>query len=254
MKPSWVLSDEERNRRFNKLNKGSSSQNPTKSVTELYMKFTKEEQNVLDGVCKRFHFDRVIWLSNLFRLNREAGLNILEATFTIAPLRMPNHIVFEEAFHLYFVTNIVPKFLENSALPSKDIGQILNGQNSQIAHLFKISQFKTNETRKANIKQLDTEVKKEVSDMVTRFREVDNSNMVEMISKLPTKIGPTLFSYDELYPENWANNKEMEERHREIIKKVQGWPTNEKNEVSSYQSKSVVEINFSFSLTTVLPF
>ena len=54
MKPSWVLSDEERNRRFNKFNKikmksvsGSDNQiakvQPSR-IPELYMTFTMEEQ------------------------------------------------------------------------------------------------------------------------------------------------------------------------------------------------------------------
>ena len=233
MNTSWVLSEEERNRRFNKLNKLNSGQKSNRSVSELYMKFTREEQHVLEGVCSRFYFNRITWLTKLFHLNREAGLNILEATFTIAPLKMPNRIILAQAFHLYFVTNIVPKLLENSNLPSKDIAQILNGENSEISHLFKITQFKTKERREENVLQLDLSFKKDVSDMMNNFREIENPNMVEMISNLPVKIGPTILSYEELYPDNWANNKEVEDRHRELVKKLQRWPTDEKNQVSA---------------------
>ena len=118
-------------------------------------------------------------------------------------------------------------------MPSKDIAQILNGENSEISHLFKITQFKTKERREENVLQLDLSFKKDVSDMMNNFREIENPNMVEMISNLPVKIGPTILSYEELYPDNWANNKEIEDRHREPVKKLQRWPNDEKNQVSA---------------------
>ena len=77
MKPSWVLSDEERNRRFNKFNKlNLKSANPEgrKSrpapasqlrLPELYMTFTVEEHKLIDDIQKKFKFCQKAWLHNL---------------------------------------------------------------------------------------------------------------------------------------------------------------------------------------------
>ena len=82
MKPSWVLSDEERNRRFNKFNKlNVKSVNPEdrKSrpaaasqlrLPELYMTFTMEEQKLIDDIQKKFTFCHQAWLRNLLIFGR----------------------------------------------------------------------------------------------------------------------------------------------------------------------------------------
>ena len=77
MKPSWVLSDEERNRRFNKFNKlnvksvnpeGRKSRPAAASqlrLPELYMTFTLEEHKLIDDIQKKFKFCQKAWLRNL---------------------------------------------------------------------------------------------------------------------------------------------------------------------------------------------
>ena len=75
MKPSWVLSDEERNRRFNKFNKVKSvnpedrKSKPAAAsqlrLPELYMTFTMEEQKIIDDIQKKFKFCQKAWLRNL---------------------------------------------------------------------------------------------------------------------------------------------------------------------------------------------
>ena len=70
MKPSWVLSDVERNRRFNKLNKiNVKSVNPAAvsqlRLPELYMTFTVEEHKLIDDLQRKFNFCQKAWLRNL---------------------------------------------------------------------------------------------------------------------------------------------------------------------------------------------
>lgn len=73
MKPSWVLSDEERNRRFNKLNKLKSSNSnktlakkePSIRVPEIYITFTLEEQKLIEFIQKKFNFCHKSWLRNM---------------------------------------------------------------------------------------------------------------------------------------------------------------------------------------------
>ena len=73
MKPSWVLSDEERNRRFNKLNKLKSSNSnktlakkePSIRVPEIYITFTLEEQKLIEFIQNKFNFCHQSWLRNM---------------------------------------------------------------------------------------------------------------------------------------------------------------------------------------------
>ena len=93
MKPSWVLSDEERNRRFNKFNKlNVKSVNPEdrKSrpaaasqlrLPELYMTFTMEEQKLIDDIQKKFKFCQKAWLRNLLIFGR--FISSILTTFTM---------------------------------------------------------------------------------------------------------------------------------------------------------------------------
>ena len=84
MKPSWVLSDEERNRRFNKFNKvniksvNSSDKQmkkpPPSRIPHLYMTFTMEEQKTLEDVHTKFNVCQRTWLKNLLLLDRNAGV------------------------------------------------------------------------------------------------------------------------------------------------------------------------------------
>ena len=80
MKPSWVLSDEERNRRFNKFNKiniksSNSDDKKNKAVSqlripELYMTFTLEEQKLIEDIQKKFKVCHKAWLQNLLIFGR----------------------------------------------------------------------------------------------------------------------------------------------------------------------------------------
>ena len=174
------------------------------------------------------------WFANLLYLNKEAGINILEATFTLAPLKMPNHYVLEEAFRQYFVGNIVPKLLQNTNLPSQDVAQILNGTNSKISHLFKVSQFKATEEREENKKEIDDDSKDAIAELIKDSKESHVEELVDRLSNLSINIGPTVLSYDELYPTNWANNAEFEERHKNIFEKIKSWPRDKHGKVRIY--------------------
>ena len=75
MKPSWVLSDDERNRRFNKLNKlNLKSVKPAAAsqlrLPELYMTFTLEEHKLIDDLQRKFNFCKSAWLRNLLIFGR----------------------------------------------------------------------------------------------------------------------------------------------------------------------------------------
>ena len=68
--------------------------------------------------------------------------------------------------------------------------------------------------------------------LVNNCQIVDRPDLGEIISKLPATMGPQIPCYDDLYPEHWANDKRVEDRHREIVRMVQRWPTDEGSNVS----------------------
>ena len=76
MKTTWVLSDEERKRRFSKFNKikmqrsGKASQLP-----ELFMVFTVEEKAALGDIGAKFQpqYCPTTWLTILMTINRSTG-------------------------------------------------------------------------------------------------------------------------------------------------------------------------------------
>ena len=174
MRPSWVLSEEQRHQRFNKLTKLQTQNSVNElarsqplAITEVHMKFTVEEQKSLEELHDKFKFHQRAWLRNLLLQNKDAGMNVLEALLKIAPIKIQNFRYLEDIFHLIFSKNTVPKLIENAGLPTKDIGQLINGQNSEISHMFKLHQFtKMNDTQHDRIPGFDCSVTKQVDVML----------------------------------------------------------------------------------------
>eukprot|EP00092_Neocalanus_flemingeri_P003211 GFUD01003433.1.p1 GENE.GFUD01003433.1~~GFUD01003433.1.p1 ORF type:complete len:764 (+),score=132.24 GFUD01003433.1:47-2338(+) len=248
MKPSWVLSDEERNRRFNKFNKvnmksvNSSDKQlkpvPSSRIPELYMTFTIEEQKSLEDVHKRFQVCQKTWLKNLLLLDRDAGVNMIEAAYKVAPLQFQTWKVLETAFHMYFVQNVVPKFMEVDNLPTYDKAQIISGRNSGIAHLFKSSQClkiaKSDNENQEQVCKKESDVcplQKQVNDIVSNPDVMDSLDLSQIMSRLDLSDTPRFPTYQEIYHKNWANDSKVEERHMEIMNRIQSWPKNEYNEL-----------------------
>ena len=71
----------------------------------------------------------------------------------------------------------------------------------------------------------------QVKDLARDEEDVDNLDIRQMLSKLSLGSSPTMPTYTELYPTHWANNPAMEQRHLELITKMQSWPINDNNEV-----------------------
>jgi len=245
MKPSWVLSDEERNRRFNKFNKIKlKTVNPGENqitkvqasrIPELYMTFTMEEQKSLEDLHQKFNVCQRTWLKNLLLLDRNAGVNMIEAAYKLAPLKFETWKVLEKSFHLYFVQNVVPKFIDVDNLPSSDKGQIINGQNSGMAHLFKSSQclkIDSPDSKEPPCKQETMcPMQKQVSDIASNPAIMESLDLSQMMSRLNLSEIPKFPTYQEIYPQKWANNDEVEQRHMEIIKRLQSWPRKDNNEL-----------------------
>ena len=133
MKPSLVLSNEERTNRFNKVLKLKKQL----SIPEVQMKFTVEEQKTVDELHLKFKLHQESWLRNLFILNAEAGVNVLESMLNIKKFDVQNFKYLEEIYHFLFSNEIAPKLIEG-LVQTSNVGQIINGKGSSISHMFKM--------------------------------------------------------------------------------------------------------------------
>ena len=60
--------------------------------------------------------------------------------------------------------------------------------------------------------------------------DVENMELSKMLNLHAPKTA-SMLTYDDLYPKHWANNDNMEKRHRVLMLKIKQWPRNDKNEV-----------------------
>jgi len=72
---------------------------------------------------------------------------------------------------------------------------------------------------------------KQVKELAASKYDVENLELSKMLEKLDLQESiPSMPAYDDLYPEHWANNDELERRHRDLMLKIKMWPINDKNE------------------------
>merc|ERR1712226_1671884 len=258
MKTSWVLSDEERNRRFNKFNKiniksvsGDKSQTikkaPPSRLSELYMAFTLEEQQVLENIQNKFkgQYCNDTWLKKLLLLNRDAGINLIESAYRVKPIKYETWTWLVQSWSMAFSQNILPHFTSGYSIPSREFSQLINGTNLYVAHTFKTSLCITLPQIKKESDEVSQGVadnagkggcpmSRQVKELAASKYDVENLELSQMLEELDLKESiPRMPAYDDLYPKNWANNDDLERRHRELMHKIKLWPIitiNDKNE------------------------
>ena len=65
---------------------------------------------------------------------------MIEAAYKLAPLNVNSWKTLEQACRIFYLSNIVPNFINLDSLPSEDRAVLLTGNNSSVSHLFKVSQ------------------------------------------------------------------------------------------------------------------
>jgi len=256
MKTSWVLSDEERNRRFNKFNKINNMKSvssdksqtikkaPPSRLSELYMAFTLEEQGQLENIQNKFkgQYCNDTWLKKLLLLNRDAGINLIESAYRVKPIKYETWTWLVQSWSMEFSQNILPHFTKGHNIPSREFSQLINGTNLYVAHTFKtslciklpcikkesddVSQGVANNAGKGGCP-----MSKQVKELAASKYDVENLDLSKMLEELDLRESiPSMPAYDDLYPEHWANNDDLERRHRDLMLKIKKWPLNDKNE------------------------
>ena len=103
MRITWVLSQQERERRFVK------NKSRVKMTKNLIPCFTVEEKLVLGNISDNFEFP---WLENFFIYNQEAAKNLLGYTFCGRELHKDTWKYLGESMLLSYSQTVMPKFRE----------------------------------------------------------------------------------------------------------------------------------------------
>ena len=149
MNTAWVMSDQERNSKFNKLQKANRTimKNETESKpvsitqpTNLYLAFSSEELMLLDTINTKMT-STSSWVQNLLIFDREAAVNLIDYTYGVDDLKKATWKTFKRSMSYNFGKYILPRFSEISELSSHDIGQIMNSNSSGIAQCFRSCQL-----------------------------------------------------------------------------------------------------------------
>ena len=61
---------------------------------------------------------------------------------------------------------------------------------------------------------------------------IETYDLSLIMSRLNLGWTPQFPSYEEVFPSQWANNTEVETRHKQIMQRIQNWPYDHNNEVS----------------------
>eukprot|EP00092_Neocalanus_flemingeri_P023610 GFUD01025604.1.p1 GENE.GFUD01025604.1~~GFUD01025604.1.p1 ORF type:complete len:567 (+),score=140.62 GFUD01025604.1:112-1812(+) len=237
MKITWVLSDQERERRFNKLKKIDKKVNKSdakqicQSVTRpsvIHLSFSLEEKNILNDLRSKF---QVPWLQNLFKFDRNAGVNLVEYVFRYSDPKVGTWDAFKQSMGLNFIRFILPRFQELSDLSSHDVGQLMNSPGSGIAQLFR-SCHMFHMGSKMKGKEETCTVASTFVTMSSNLDIVTSLNLHGLLSRLDLSKGVSntrMAAYEDLYPDGWAGDRGAERRHKEAVYKIVNWPRDDEN-------------------------
>lgn len=237
MRITWVLSDEERNRRFNKLKNPKYKVMKSNSKKQgqllerpyvLHLPFSVEEQNIITDLKSKFH---VPWLKNFLVLDRMAGINFIEYAFGLTDLKFTHWETFQHAMRLNFMNYVLPRFPELVDLSSHDIGQIMNSPAGGIAHSFRCcNMFNVGSPLEGKAEHCP--IASYVDSMSRNQELVTYLDLSSTLSKLDLskKVTKTRMpTYNELYRDGWQGDIKAEETHRDTVYKIVAWPTDDEN-------------------------
>ena len=121
MKITWVLSDQERGRRFNKLKKvnGQIGQSFKQTICSVFsISLSIEESKIIEDLYVKF---KVPWLEEMLVNDRESGINFIRSVFGDDSLKYET----VETYRRYICNNVIrfilPRLTQESDLCSPDI-------------------------------------------------------------------------------------------------------------------------------------
>ena len=73
---------------------------------------------------------------------------------------------------------------------------------------------------------------------------IESFDLSLIMSRLNLGWTPQFPTYEEVFPSQWANNSQVEDRHRRITQRIQKWPYDEDNEVIIILLVIIIIINY----------
>jgi len=219
MHTTWVLSEEEKQRRFKKLKK-------EKIPSMLDLPFSNLEENIL----QKFNFTADIpWLKNFFVMNKDAGVSLIEYAYGNNKFSRRAWGVFEKSKSLDLIRHILPTLEELEDLSPHDLGQIMRGHNSGIANLYRLAYWLD---IGSSTRLITCPVAAEMRSLARDQNLVKSLELEGLISRLDLSKEPSETrrpSYSDLYPAGWGPDSQEELVHREALTKIVHWPIDHNN-------------------------
>ena len=125
MDQKWVLTDQERNDRFNKFYK--KKPNKLNWKVELSMTFTVEEQQSIEDIRTKFqpyHGCPVTWRNILLTLSKDAAVSLVESVHGLEPITITTWDFMHYAWVIQLNQKVLPQFAEG--LSVADLARLLS--------------------------------------------------------------------------------------------------------------------------------
>ena len=84
----------------------------------------------------------------------------------------------------------------------------------------------------------------QVAEIAANNEMIESFDLSLIMSRLNLGWTPQFPTYEEVFPSQWANNSQVEDRHRRITQRIQKWPYDEDNEVIIILLVIVIIINY----------
>lgn len=216
---NWVLSEQERSRRFNKLKKVTNMETKQEIPSFICLAFSLEEEKTMQDLRLKF---KVPWLQNFLKFDREAGFNFVEHAFGCSSLKLKSWETFKWEMSNSFIYQILPRFPEMTDLSSHDIGQIMNSPASGIAKLFRNSHA-YHMAENSHVAEHVVRMSKD-TDTVT---SLDLSGLMSRLDLTKNVSHTNMPAYEELYPDKLEGEKQDQEKYRDSLNMILNWPKDE---------------------------
>ena len=164
MKITWVLSDQERERRFKKTDQSIVVAKPRNVLfsssrkTLIHHSFTIEEQGIVEDIHAKFQNP---WLQDFLIFNKDSATNLIKYIYGLSKLNNDTWNNLSDSMHINVIKNVLPKFTELSDLPIDDLREIMNSPNSRIQLFFRgcfVLQMESPKHRKQTKQPLSSQV------------------------------------------------------------------------------------------------
>ena len=81
-----------------------------------------------------------------------------------------------------------------------------------------------------------------VAEIAANNEMIETYDLSLIMSRLNLGWTPQFPSYEEVFPSQWANNSQVESRHKQIVQTIQNWPYDQNNEVIMRSLSTLISI------------